>query len=709
MFKTLYNNWDNRYREIPRDIHPDAFVDQRRSIWQVSRNHLWLDLVEVAIGQPEFDLYEIEWRNELERQEKRVREQLVGDKERRQWLTDFDSRAERFWQRGFRGRGDAGGVLDYFKIRREPNEIGTRARNIRARIEADLLFGFEHMDPEYALHHLPGAMEFLKFRIGEDRKFFGLQAGEEGAVKRIREADRKREEIRPLFDKCGKWAKGKQERLFSEYRLATNQFYYWQTILQAAQYGHEFCARLEDELEELKKQITICDTRLKLIAKNFDTEISVRIRQSENKSSRDEVVYLVDTQYVNDAINNRFESNKSVQDLHVHTTMEAIRQLRRDRIEFAAYNEAMPVDDGTNRVGGELVDVLRKVSEQDAIEAHRKIHENDKDFEGILGQNIVRKLYGDYGGQVDGKLEQWLRELMGKSMPMVAFHPNTEPMDLPTQGPVLRRCVFLPRCARVAAFEQGLHAKIESITGNQGNWNAIETACKAVPEDRNPTEITILSVAFFFPARHTRVTHALHTMYRNRLQQAVDQEKARSYFEIHTESHNPPLPDLMKLDRRATLAEHLPSVILAVALGLLRVPEKDGEPILFGQVDDFGRVKDKIESGMTMRQDIRETATASRDRFGHDIPVATIILHSLYFEQGNEGCLPALERLVKDRMADTTAPVPLEAVLGTIDTVSGHSFVLSGKKEGDAMYQLMDAKAREAVGLARQLADRSRL
>ena len=705
LVKALYNNWDGRYRESPRSFAKDGFVDSRRGLWRVTREHLYLDIVEDVTGQREFETYETEWRNELEKQATRVLGQL-GDEftSRKQWITDYDQRAEKLWEKGFRSRGDSGGVVDYFTVRKDPIEIVTRARNIRAIIEKDLLFGTERMDPEYALHHLPGAVDFLTQRIENDRLAFGEL--ELKAVDQKKEADRFREEIRAEYAKCGRWAKGKHERLFKQYRDFSMRYYYWRTIEHAAQYGQEFCRKLIDEVRSLHQQIVLFDTRMKQIVTNADGEISVRIRESNGAESRDDVVYLVDARYVNEAIRDRFECNKSLQDRHIDTAMDALKLLRGDRVEFAAFTEKMPVD-ATERVAGSFVDELRQVSELNAIEAHREVRENDREFEGIFGQNIVRKLYNDYGGRVDGELEQWLRELMGKAMPMVAFDPNEEPMDLPTQGPVLRRCVFVPKCRAVPNdFERHLRQRVEAIIGGQGNCKAVETHYQEVPEDRNPCEIVIVSVAFFFGARHTRVVHGLKKNYLDRLLQKSDKESLRAYFELHTESHQPRLPDLMKLGRKEVLADHFAPVLLAAALGLMQVAAEDGKQVLFGKVDEFGRVKDKVETGMRVNAKIREAAGESEARFGQKIPLATIVLYTLYFDQFSEGSLPHVEKLVRARMAEGVAADSVEKLL---DTMSGQCFLLSGKKEDDKMYKFVDEKTTEAAKLLRLLTDRSTL
>ncbi|MCP4217001.1 MAG: hypothetical protein GY765_20305 [bacterium] len=365
------------------------------------------------------------------------------------------------------------------------------------------------------------------------------------------------------------------------------------------------------------------------------------------------------------------------------------------------------MDESTERVGGPIADEIRRISEEKAIESHDVFCENENEFEGIFGQNIVRKLYNDYGGQVNGELEQWIKDIMNKAMPMISFDPNEEPMDLPTQGPVLRRCVFVPKCKAVPEeFGQHLRQKVESILGGKGSCKEVETYYQEVPEERNPSEIAIISVAFFFPARHTRLAQGLKERYLNRLKQKSEKESRRAYFEIHTESHHPRLPDLMKLGRREGLEERLSSILLAAALDLMRIPEENGKQILFGTVDNFGKVKNKVESGMKMNAEIREAVADSEARFGHVIPVETIVLYSLFFDQFKEGSLTALEKLVQTKMNDG---VIIEDIEQRLETMSGHCFLLSGKKEEDKTYALFDKKTAEATDLAKRLADKSTL
>ncbi|XCN74668.1 MAG: tubulin-like doman-containing protein [Candidatus Electrothrix aestuarii] len=694
VLKILYNNWDGCFLPNARSFSANDFVDTRRENWRVTREHLYLDRVEEAIGQATHPSYEIEWREELVRQETRVKEQLGDAFEARQrWLTDFDRRAEAFWENGFRAVGAGGGVENYFANRRDPMTLRSRARDIRAIVETALLEGMERGDQKYVLYYLPDALDILLDRIAQDSEHFGELA--EKAKKQIDESDHRREETKREYLKCGRFSGiigNKPGSLFNQYREASTRYYYWRTISLAAQYGQEFCAALTSELKSLNRQVVLFKSRLLLVAKNFEAEMHSRIVESKEESSKEEVDYLVDAKYVNAMIHERFECNKSVQDHHALTTTEALAQLRQNRAEFAAYTEIMPVDN-SEQVGGPLVDELRRVADRSAGEAHRRIREEDKDFHGIFGQNIIQKLYNDYGGQVNDEMLHWLREIMSKAMPMVSFEANEESMDLGSnvRAPVLRRCVFIPKCKAVPQqFSQDLRQTIESITGDLKGGGVVETYCQDIPEDRNSSEISILSVAFFFPARFTHTVHGLQEEYRKRLDQLKEKDARRAYFEVHTESHRPRLPNLMKQGRTEVLTERFSTVLLATVLGLMYGGEKADEQIVFGTEEAHSTGGDMVESGMYTTTELLEKIKA----LDNGISFETFMLHSLYLTQFAENCLDAVESLVVERCKEGDKIPNLEEDLKKI---RNDAFLLSHKKRDDETFILFKESVKDAI------------
>ena len=700
VLKIVYNNWDGCFLPNARNFSANDFVDTHREQWRVTREHLYLDKVEEAVGQQTHPTYEIEWREELVKQEQRVREQLSDKAE---WLNDFDRRVSKVWEHGFRSVGTSGGAENYFTNRREHTTLRNRARELRAVIEADLLNGMERGDQRYILYHLPDALDILLERIAQDNEHFGELAA--NSKSQIETASELREDTKRQFLKCGVLSDlfgKKTTRLFNQYRDASTRYYYWRTVALAAQYGQEFCAALIAELKSLNQQVVLFKSRMLLVAKNVEAELLSRIVENEHDTSDEDIDYLVDVKYVNTTIRERFENNKSVQDHHALATVEALTKLRQNRTEFAAYTEMMPVDD-SEQVGGPLVDELRRVADKSAGEAHRRIREEDSDFHGIFGQNIVQKLYNDYGGQVSDEMRHWLRDLMSKAMPMASFEANEERMDLGSdvRAPVLRRCVFIPNCKAVPQqFSQELREAILAITGDLKSGGVVETYCQDIPEDRNSSEISILSIAFFFPARFTQTVHGLKEKYLKRLDQLKDKDAQRAYFEVHTESHRPRLPNLMKQGRAEVLAERFSTILLATALDLMWIPENE-EQVVFGTKEAYKTGGDMVESGMSVSAELREKTEAYKKK-DEEISLEVTLLHSSYVTRFNENSLEAVESLVMDKMKEKSDLNELESRLNSF---RAQAFFLSQKKREDATFILFKNSVSEAVEQSRRLAE----
>ena len=548
VLRVLYNHWDELYTDTPRRFVKDGFVDKRRGLWGISRDHLSLNLVEEINGQPVFYMYKTDWSERLTHLMNRVQDNGDDFNSRISWLKDFDRGTEEFWNKGFRSRGYSGGVEDYFRVRHEASEMTQRASEMRSIVERDLLKGVEDLDSEYVLHHLPDAIDFLIERIKADRVYFGKRSTEVDDL--IKEADRQRELIRIEYLQVGRFRlANKHIRLLNTYRQSTIDYYYGRTIRLAYDYGQEFCLVLINQLQSLHRDVDQFSANLKKLSASLKVEVDARITDVSQDNNRDEVEYRVDANFVNETIRTRFVNDEEVQEQHVTEAMQAFKELRGDRLEFLAYTEKMPGDEGAQSVDRSLVDELYRICEKNAYKAHQKLVQNDKSFKGIFEQNIVEKLYNDYDGHVEGELEAWLRQLIDRSMPMASFSANERMASNIASGPVLTRCVFIPKCQSVPEeFQQALHEKIQNINHNKGRFSQAETGVYSVPEDLNPSEVVVMSVAFFFSARIAKVTHGLYEKYQQRLAdfKPKSREKNRGYVEVHTESHNPELPSLMK-------------------------------------------------------------------------------------------------------------------------------------------------------------------
>jgi len=694
LLKTIYNHYDDRYLDLITETYSvDAFVRKRRELWDSTRDYLNLDVQPEMEAEDSHARFKEDWNNRLNKIEAQVRKSLsAGKDDRKKWLSDMDRRAKDFWDAGFRGRGG----IDYFNVKSESRSVRQHAKSIRKAIERDLIQGFERMDKEYPAHYFPEIIAYLIQEIEKERLHFSELV--ETSKKKATDAfDFKRASIAPEYRKIGIFAMGKVDRLFATYREKTVEYYLNKTLEKSADYAFKLTERLLKELKEFKEEAEQFVMRLKLLASDFETEEQQRIPEGEFEQKRDDVVYLVDAEHINSVISKSFVADLSVQTRLAENVMKSLALLRGDRMQFSEYNKKMPVDEN-NHVNGPFLKTLRVEVENQSAEAHVKLKEDDDQFDGIFGQNIMAKLYKDYGGNVDGDLKNTFGQLINDAMPMAAFDANQEPMGVPSPGPVLRRCVFVPQWKECPdEFDSELKTVISSIKGGTGSCKDVETSFESIPEERNPTEIVILAVAFFFPARLTQVVRGLKREYIRRTTGNDATAAARGYFQVTTESHNPPLPDLMKLGQTEVRKQKLPTVLLAVALGLDHVT--DSGDLLFGHMDNVGRLQDRVESGLSVTaEDIKKAKDSSLENLAIESSLAALVDH--YIRDFKDSCMIDLSHLVETTIRDG---VSVKDVKDRLDDISGKSFLLRGKMENDDTYNLFNNRVEAAKELLMRL------
>lgn len=689
VLQMLYNNWDNRFHETARNFAKDVFVNEQKSRWQLTSEDLCLDKIELS-GKITFERFNTDWSKKLgalyDRTIERCGDSFDGKKK---WLKTFNRDAEMYWAKGFRAVGSSGGVENHFATRKDVREMRSRGKQLRSNLERDLLIGMEEAREGYALYNLSGVASFLIEQLEKELNSFSEKAPKH--VREYKEAESRRQEIRTEYEKCGRLTfKTTFVRLFTEYRDATFRFYLASTEEQAANYGMEFCRRLIDELKLMQEQIDIFTRNMVMLAENFELEIDSAIKDQAD------VEYLVDMEEIDTAIKDLFETDEENLGKNKNNTVHRLRGIRGGKDEFLAYNEKIGIDERTNKVSGKFVDEIRQTARGYAILFHDDVCEKNDQFKGIFNKNIVRELFEQYGHQVTGELENWFTDLINKSSPMVAFDRAAEAPNLPSPGPILRRCVFVPQCQGVPAeFQKTLKDRISNMQGAQNGAKAIEMFYKEVPEDRNPGEITIISVAYYFPVRQTTLGMALKEKYLRAL--AVN--KRLTYFQAHSESDTQ-FPDLMKRGRAEELEAELFIVLLAASLGLMQLPEETGKPIYFGVLEDkFGPIKNKIETGLVLRQEVLEKAAKLKERYEIDISADLVTIFDDYRGKFREASLRELHELVKKQLKGASQ----EELKNRFKEYKQHVFLLAGRDEEDKKYGLFAEKIDEAGKFADQL------
>ncbi|MEO1857402.1 MAG: tubulin-like doman-containing protein [Rubritalea sp.] len=688
----IYNNYDRRYLDkTASNFGVDSFVQKRRETWKSSSSSLNLDFQEKLDAEDQHAPFKDDWRNRLTKIEAQVRTTLsAGKGDRKKWLKDFDRRAKDYWGEGFRGRG----VEDYFSVKSQQQSVREHASYIRQAVEKDLVDGFERMDAKYVVHYFPEIADCLVKEIERERIEFSEHV--ESERKKLEQKDDEREKVAVEYGKIGLFGGNKVDRLFALYNTLSVQYYMHKTRALAAQYAVKLTNELLLQLKELRKDVTDFVTRLKLLGNDFETEIHLRINEDQVKSKDEDVVYMVDSDKVNSSIDEDFVASESIQNKLADEVMKALIRQRGENKQFSSYNKNLMVDD-KNHVTGSIVTTLRRVVEEETTASHVDLKENDKDFQGIFGQNILENLYQDNGGIVGGELREQFKQLINDAMPMLAFDGNAELMEVPESGPVIRRCIILPKWEKCPTneagdpFDEQLEHMLKDIKGGSGSSKKVEVEVARTPEKRNPTEIVIMTTAFFFPLRMTQVLTGLKRKYLERTMVMDDTAAARARFQVHTESHNPPLPDLMKLGQEEIRKQKLPSVLLALALELDHV-SPDGE-ILFGNLDNVGRLKDRVDPKTSVTHDNVRISKSSAEKLGMEIEPVVVALVDHYLKDFNDKCIADLDKLLLNKVREGVA---VDEVSGILDDLSAKAFLLRGKSESDEIYNLFNDKVESA-------------
>jgi hypothetical protein len=136
---------------------------------------------------------------------------------------------------------------------------------------------------------------------------------------------------------------------------------------------------------------------------------------------------------------------------------------------------------------------------------------------------------------------------------------------------------------------------------------------------------------------------------------------------------------------------------------LMQVPDQDGREILFGVKDRYGRVEDKVASGMRLSTKLRDAAAQSEERYGHPLPIETVIIHSLYRKEFQEDALSPLAGLLRAQYEKED--IDPDQLQQRLIEMGGEFFLLSGSNEDDPGYRELDARMQEAMELSRTLSN----
>jgi hypothetical protein len=705
LLRILFDNWSGRDGEgfigAPKEFSDDGFVEKRKGKWGITYDHLNWNIDHPVEADDPYPQFLDTWQQECEQLAAEVKARYPKDSGA--WISEYDLEVEQFKRNGFRGKG-----LDaYFAVRSEPSALVTRARKLAEAVEQDLLQGMENLSEDYQANYFPAIIRRAKAHLEAHRIKFSEELKDlpDQLNEALQHRDLNRNELQNVGIISG-WL-GKAENIFGAYQKATQDYHYLETLRIAAEYAVRLIEQALPEFVRLEQRAE----RFVLILKKLQGEhgylVANRILEAQGSDEAteepvQEVVYYVNAKEVNESISNlRMDADK--QKAHAQALVDALRQLRRANDGFERYVDLAPEgEDG--KIAGKVLHTLQGVAFPNSRGAHDQRCLSDKRFVSILGQNIVEKLFKDYGGRVAGDLETRMRKLMDVAMPAVSFDGSAMPVGHHgVSSPIFGRTVFLPECASVEkAFQEELGRLLASMTGGGHGGRRIEVELKTVPEGRNSTELVFLSVAYFFPVRMMKAVQSLHHHHGERLKAGSGIEQAT--FQIYTESHLPVLPSLLRPDEADRRVEALPWVLLAEQAGLVHVPaSKDGdEPTLkLGELNALGRLVDSIELTAvpcTERDRVTAQELEADDALrqaGIKVPLSVICLVQHYQTKFAMRELRSLQKRVNMKLAERRTPAAKDAIKGRLDSLLDLIFVARGREE-DAVFRFFSQGVEEA-------------
>jgi hypothetical protein len=702
ILRVLYDNWSGRdgqgYIDVAKPLSDDGFVETRKAKWGLTMDHLNWNVDRPDQADEPYPQFLATWQAECEQLAADV--QATYPKNSEAWVAELDVEVDQFWRNGFRNKG----VEAYFAVRSEANALVTRARKLAESVEQDLLQGMENLTEEYQAHHFPAIIRRAKSHLEIASKKFSQELKEltaqiEGSLE---DRDRNRDELQNVG--AISKAMGKHLNIFGAYQKATQDYYFLETCRIAAEHALKLIEHAIPEFGKLEDRSERFVKKLKKLREDHSHLVNNRIVEKEGLPDdfNHEVVNYVNAKEVNESIA-MLRMDVEKQKSHALALTSALRLLRRAGDGFERYNDLAP-EEKDGKVGGKVATVIQEVAFPSSREAHDQKKLSDSRFVSILGQNIIEKLYKDYGGRTSGDLEAKIRKLMDVAMPAVAFDGTAMPLGhTGVPSPIFGRSVFMPECESVEpAFRTDLKRLISGMTGGGHGGVKIEVEVADVPAKRNATELVFLSVAYFFPLRMLKAVKGLHSELEKRLVGSEEEAK----FQIYGETHTPPLPSLMRPDETARRLEALPYVLLADLQKLIHVPDsvEGSEPLLvIAELSAAGRAVDPIPlEEIACTQADREMVARIREDHGAEIPLSLLCLIKRYQKTFRMTNLRRLQERVGSKLSEVRTPDKKAVLVAQLEAMLDQIFIACNKRE-DETYRYFS----NAIQAAKKLVDSS--
>lgn len=465
----------------------------------------------------------------------------------KQWLTNFSTRCEEFFNRQFRQHG----VIEFYKIQQQ--ERKGYARVIRRHIEKKLFdewtSGAENSKSILEIEKYTRLLiENCSSRITEfDAQKVRLEEEQANLSLQINEINQNWANIGPL-DRLMK----KHEKVFSQYKTTKSEYYAAATRVVAYGYAKELLQDIIEELGRMLDGILAFKDELNAINEEVLKQASSKCQTNEEQKDTDI------KKYNPEAVRNicrQFISNKEEMSGNAATIRtRMVANLGEDgERTFANLYDKTDYESA--------IDIVLDVCQENALRNMENAAKSDP-LNKMVGVNILEKLKSELN--TEEKMEQFVKLVTQTSRTYVQFDATERAMVIPGNVGAMMPMVqlALPEAdERTSDFRQKLiDAFRKEVTGFDPKQD--------VAVNYKDNQIVVISANSGFPLRFLANVKTAKEKY-DALVTRQNEKHQLNTMVLHTESFKEELPDLYEEGPGPLRDKMAKPLMLAYALGIV--------------------------------------------------------------------------------------------------------------------------------------------
>ncbi len=472
---------------------------------------------------------------------------VMATVDKKQWLTNFSTRCEEFFNHQFRQHG----VIEFYKIQQQ--ERKGYARVIRRHIEKKLFdewtSGAENSKSILEIEKYTRLLiENCSSRITEfDTQKVRLEEEQASLSQQINEINQNWGGIGFL-----RGLMNKHQEVFSQFKVAKSEYYAAATRVVAYGYAKELLQDIIEELGRMLDGILAFKDELNAINEEVLKQASSKCQTNEEQKDTDIKKYNPETVR---NICRQFISNKEEMSGNAATIRtRMVANLGEDgERTFANLYDKTDYESA--------IDIVLDVCQENALRNMENAAKSDP-LNKMVGVNILEKLKSELN--TEEKMEQFVKLVTQTSRTYVQFDPTERAMVIPGNVGAMMPMVqlALPEAdERTSDFRQKLiDAFRKEVTGFDPKQD--------VAVNYKDNQIVVISANSGFPLRFLANVKTAKEKY-DALVSRQNEKRQLNTMVLHTESFKEELPDLYEEGPEPRRNKMVKPLMLAYALGIV--------------------------------------------------------------------------------------------------------------------------------------------